>query len=72
MGGISVDVLESGSAVTSDPATMQGSRLGAPGLGGAPGMAGHHGVGTALTTGMDGNAGAPGAPGAYVFLLEAM
>ena len=69
-GGISAGVLESGALVTTDTATTLGTRIGAAGAGGAPGPGGRHGVGVLVTTGMDGNAGAPGSAGTSNALLK--
>ena len=71
-GGIAVDILASGSKVTSDTATMQNATFGAPGAGGQAGAAGRHGAGPTLTTGMDGNAGAAGRPGTSAWRLDLM
>ena len=71
-GGIAADILQSGSIVTSDMATMQNAMLGVAGAGGRAGLAGRHGVGTMLTTGVDGQSGASGGAGTSAFLLETM
>ncbi len=71
-GGISVGVLASGSTIMMDDATTQNARLGAPGAGGAAGPGGRHGSAGALTTGVDGNSGAPGSAGTSVALLKLM
>jgi len=71
-GGISVGVLASGSTIVMDDTTTQNTRLGAPGAGGAAGPGGGHGSAGALTTGVDGNSGAPGSAGTSVALLKLM
>jgi hypothetical protein len=71
-GGISVGVLASGSTIVMDDATTQKARLGPPGAGGAAGPGGRHASAGALTTGADGNSGAPGSAGTSVALLKLM
>jgi hypothetical protein len=68
-GGISVGVLHRASTITSDAVTNQSVMLGPPGAGGAAGSAGKHPTGGILSTGVDGNRGAPGSAGTSVASL---
>jgi hypothetical protein len=71
-GGISVGVLYEGSVVTYDDATQLNITIGPPGAGGAAGPAGRHATGGALSTGYDGNPGAPGTAGLATAILSLM
>ncbi len=70
-GGISVGIFSTGSTITSDMASQRAT-LGSSGAGGAAGPSGSHPTNGALTTGRDGNSGAPGNPGTSVAVLSLM
>ena len=71
-GGLSVGVLYKGSVVTYDDGTRVNIVVGSPGAGGAAAPAGRHPTGGALSSGFDGNPGAPGAAGIATAILSLM
>ena len=71
-GGLSVGVLYQASLVTYDDATRLNLSIGSPGAGGAAGPAGRHPTAGPLSSGYDGNPGAPGTAGIATAILSLM